>query len=265
MKTIMLLVHDDSGQESRFQAALDVCRAIGGHLACLDVAILPNIVGDMYGATAMLLADERQRESALRTRLEERLRHEDVSWDWREATGEPGRCLLEAASLADLIVINRKFDAPPQPDMDDVASQVLTGSNKPVLAVPPGVHGVNLSGHALIAWDGSQVAASALRASVPLLSLAETVTILQVYEGTAASCDEDPALYLSRCGIASDIVTVPLLKVGTGSTLLAEVLDRKPDYVVMGGYGHSRLREKLLGGVSRSMLAESPVPLFISH
>ena len=79
MKNILLLVHDDAGQEARFQASLDVCRALGGHLACLDVAILPKVTGDMYGATAMLLADERERESANRTKLESRLAAEDVS------------------------------------------------------------------------------------------------------------------------------------------------------------------------------------------
>ncbi len=265
MKTIVLLVHDDSGQEARFQVALDVCRAVGGHLACVDVAILPNNAGDMYGATAMLLADERQRESANRSHLEDRLRHEDVSWDWRDATGELAACLTDAASLADLIVVNRSLDDSIGLNMREVAAQILTSSDTPVLAVPDSAHALDVAGHAMIAWDGSEAAAAALRAAVPLLKLAEKVTILEVKEDSTASCDEDAALYLSRHGIAATIIVAPLPKGGAGSALLTEVRNRKPDYVVMGGYGHSRLREALWGGVSRAMLAESPVPLFLAR
>lgn len=81
MKNILLLVHDDVGEEARFQAALDLTRALDGHLTCVDVVPLPVMVGDFYsGASeAMLLADNGQRETVHRERIEARLAHEDVS------------------------------------------------------------------------------------------------------------------------------------------------------------------------------------------
>ncbi len=264
MKNILLLVHDDAGQEARFQSALDVCRAVGGHLKCLDVAVLPNVPGDMYGATAILLADERERESANRTRLEARLAVEDVSWDWRDITGGLALCLAETAELADLIVINRSLKDAFGPDMRTVAGQVLTQCDAPILAVPDTARSFDPCGDVLIAWDGSDAATAALRAAVPLLKRARTVTLLEIHGGAPAT-GEDAAIYLARHGIAVEIVVVPPLAGDIGATLLAEMRSRKPDYVVMGGFGHSRIREALLGGVSRTMLAESDVPLFLAH
>ena len=87
MKNILLLVHDDQGQEARLQVALDLTRAFGGHLSCLDVTILPALVGDYYGGAtggAMLLAEESDRETRNKAALEARLAHEDVSWDWQD-------------------------------------------------------------------------------------------------------------------------------------------------------------------------------------
>lgn len=90
MKNVLLLVHDDEGQEARLQAALDLTRALDGHLSCIDVALFPAMVGDIYSpgiAEAMLLTDEREREGKNKTALEARLAHEDVSWDWTDVTG----------------------------------------------------------------------------------------------------------------------------------------------------------------------------------
>ena len=105
MKTILLLVHDDEGQEARLQSALDVVRAVDGHLTCLDVVIVPEISGDLWDAgTAggILLAEERAREAANRSRLEPRLAHEDISWNWLDATGDIAPCLARASALAEL-------------------------------------------------------------------------------------------------------------------------------------------------------------------
>ena len=75
MKTILLLVHEDEGQEARLQSALDVARVVDGHLKCLDVAVIPVFVGDFYSGAgeAMLLADERRNEADNRARIEARL------------------------------------------------------------------------------------------------------------------------------------------------------------------------------------------------
>ncbi|MFD1104205.1 hypothetical protein [Sphingobium olei] len=114
MKNILLLIHDDEGQEARLQAALDLTRALNGHLSCIDVTMVPSIAGDYDGiGSAMLLGDERDREAANKASLEARLVSEDVVWSWSDVTGFAAEAVIEAAALADLIILNRKLDLPP--------------------------------------------------------------------------------------------------------------------------------------------------------
>src|SRR5512141_103513 len=89
VKNILVLIHDDAGQEARLRAALDVTRAIGGHLICLDVAVMRVLPGDGLGwdGGAMLLEEEYESEAANRTRLTQRLGGEGVDWEWIDATG----------------------------------------------------------------------------------------------------------------------------------------------------------------------------------
>lgn len=267
MKNILLLVHDDEGQEARFQAALDVTRTIGGHLNCLDVSVLPVIAGDVWIAdgTAVLLREEKTREAANRQVLEARLSRDDIPWTWIDITGDLVPCIEGAAKLNDLIVINRRLDGS-WPDMRGVASELIVKAAKPIFAVPGDATGVNLTGHALVAWDGSSAAEAALTAAVPLLDRATIVTILEVVDGKKRHLSaEDAATYLSRHGIHPRIVRQPAGRLSVEDVILHEVRERKIDYVVMGGFGHGRVSEALFGGVTRKMLSASPVPLLIAH
>lgn len=265
MKNVLLLVHDDEGQEARLQTALDVVRAVEGHLSCLDVAILPNIAGDFYGATAMLLEDERTRESTNKARLEQRLGHEGVPWDWSDSTGELALCLSGAATLADLIVVNRGLDEVVAPNMLNVASLLLEKTETPILAVPDDARSLNVTGHALVAWDGSQAASAALHAAVPLLALADKVTIVEVGHEPTSAPAEEAATHLSRHGVHPDIVRAEPIDDSIGARLLMEAKNRAVDYIVMGGFGHSRIREAFFGGVTRMLLGQSPIPLFLAR
>lgn len=267
MKTILLLAHDDCGQEARFEAAVDIVRAVDGHLLCLDVAVMPAMIGTDYVgdvAAVTLLADEIAREDANRTLLEFRLMHEDVPWDWVDATGEIGACVRATSDLADLIVVNRQLDGFPLPDMRRAAGELIVKSGKPLLAVPPDLVHFDLA-RVLIAWDGSVCAAAALRAAVPLLALARQVTIFEVAAAPHESPAEDAAAYLARHDIAAGVE-----RVAPGATRVADqIVDRARDlgvgYIVMGGFGHLRLVEALFGGTTRALLSHSPFPLFLAH
>ena len=265
MKNVLLLVHDDNGQEARLQAALDVVRAVEGHLTCLDVAMIPDLIGDPYGVGAFLLDEERQREGTNRNRLEQRLAVEGLPWNWVDATGTISSCITDAAGLADLIVVNRKLSDSSAPDMRTVAIDTLLKARKPVLAVPDGTRGLDLSGHAMIAWDGSDEATAALRASVPLLKLAKRVTILEIDDGSIATSGEEAASYLSRHDVGATLMSLQAQYPDAGDDILHQIKATRPDYVVMGGFGHGRIREAVFGGVSRRMLTESPVPLLMAH
>lgn len=267
MKNVLLLIHDDAGEEARFQAALDLVRAISGHLTCLDIVQAPVLVGAGYAmvdAELALLADARDREAANRHRIETRLAVEDIAWDWADATGDIATLLKAEAALADIIVLNTLFANHEPPDMRAIASDIVMHAGKPILAVPQEIRSLDVNGQALIAWNGAAAVAETLRAVTPLLALAKDVTIVEIgrIEGPPA---EDAAAYLSRHGIHASIDRDVPLEGSVGDTLLGACRDRHPAYCVIGAYGHSRLREQLIGGVTRRMLAESPVPLFLGH
>lgn len=195
MKTILLLVHDDPGQESRLQAALDLCRAVGGHLVCLHVTALTPLFGSGHGVAggAMLLELERENEVGHGARIKARLAAEDVSWEWRETTAYLGAALERASALADLIVVSGRLEGFAQPEMDALAGEIAISSGRPVLAVPEGARALAVAGNALVAWDGSDEAFDALAAALPLLRLAGSVTIVQI--GACAVDGEEAAAY----------------------------------------------------------------------
>lgn len=265
MKNVLLLIHDDTGQEARLQAALDVTRALRGHLTCLDVTTVAPFIGDSSGVSggAILLELERASEAANKARLTPRIAAEDVPWDWIDTTDYLEPALEAASAMADLIVVNRALDALPLPDMRAVASSLVLNSGKPILAVPDEARGFSAAGEALIAWDGSREAADPLAAAVPLLLLAGSVTILEVEDGTIARPAEEAAAYLSRHDIHANV-----LRMRTGpaaDTLAYAAAGGRYDYLVMGAFGHSRLAEALFGGVTRRLLSDSPIPILLAH
>jgi len=264
MKTILLLVHDDPGQEARLQVALDLVRALEGHLTCLDVATFPLVAADFYGVgAAALVAEDRSAETANRARLEARLAHEDVSWSMIEATGELAPTVRQAAGLADLVITDRHDDGGFLPTIGGTIEEIILTSGRPVLAVPRTVRGIDLSGRALVCWDGSAPAQAALHASVPLLKLAAEVELLQILDRTVTAPAEGAAAYLARYGITARIIRRSKAA-HVASAILAEA-GQGHAYVVMGGFSHSRLREALFGGVTRTMLQQCPVPLLLAH
>lgn len=265
MKNVLLLVHDDDGQEARLQAALDLVRAFNGHLSCVDVAVLPVVTGSFYddGGASVLMKAECERESRNKAALVARLSHEDVSWDWVDVTNTLADAVIDAATLADIIVLNRKLDAFPYPDMRDIASRILTHAHRPVLAVPDALERFAFD-RALIAWDGQESVAATMRACVPLLALASEVEIFMAREGGEQTDPTEAAEYLSRHGIHA---TVRIVEEGPSDpdALIADECRRwHADYVVMGAYSRGRLMEAF-GGVTKRMLDNSAVPLVLGH
>ena len=271
MKNILVLIHDDAGQEARFQAALDLTRTLTGHLTCLDVAQMPLFVGDFDGGSgaamlgAVLLADEQVRENGNRGALELRLQNEGVSWDWIDTVGGFSACLKRAASLTDLIVINCELDDNWAPDMRGIAGDLLVAASKPIIAVPGEARGFDTSGKVLIAWNGSPAASAALRAATPLLVHAGDVEIVEIVDSAILATAQNAATYLSRHGIHPVIRQVAHEKRSPAATLLKICRNGDYAYVVMGGFDHRRYSEAMFGGVTRTMLMESPIPIFLAH
>lgn len=267
MKDVLVLMHDDAGQEARLQVALDLTRALDGHLTCLDVAVVPAVVipamDGLVGA-AMVIAAEKQRESDNRAKIEPRLRAERVPYDWVDTTGFLSSAVCSVCGLADLVVLNRELDTG-YPDMRGVAGEVLITSGKPIIAVPQTARGFDVHGQALVAWDGSPQAEAALQAAVPLLRYASAVTLVEVDDGSIKVPASEAAAYLSRHGI-KPLIQRESSAYDIPSTVLLDMITRLgAAYLVMGGFGHSRLVEGVFGGVTKRMLRECPVPVFLAR
>ena len=267
MKNVVVLIHEDAGQEARLQAALDIVRALDGHLDCLEIAGIS--LEQAYPGpeeAVSFVQREMEGEAANRSRLELRLAREGVAWTMRQTVGTAADCVVDAAGLSDLIVLNRQLGET-GPDMVAMATAVLIKARKPVLIVPPDSRGLDLTGPAMIAWDGSRPAMAAVAASVPLLKLASSVRILEV-QGSSHGGVEEAATYLSRYGVHAEIDLVACFKDARNET--SDVIQQMCEqaggrYVVMGAYGHSPLRETLLGGVTTQMLADARMPVFLAH
>ena len=271
MTSILLHIHDDSGSESRLQAACDIARAADAHIHCVQVTAMPAMVAsDLYGGSSMapaMMAELHDIDARLRARLEERLRREGVSWDWRQVDGDIVRGLLAASALSDLLVVT--LPSGPRREMSDplhLAADLALAGRTPVLAVPQTARGMAVTGRAMVAWDESQEASAVLRLAVPLLKLAEEVHVVTVEEaGKYPFPATDASEYLARHRIASQFHTWPQDGRTVEATLKAAIGVLKPDWMAMGAFGHSRLRELVFGGVTRTMLREVHVPLLLAH
>jgi nucleotide-binding universal stress UspA family protein len=265
MKSIMLLAHSDAGQESRLQCALAVVRAVGGRLDCLGITrppILADGLGLGYGQSAIVV-DDPEDAQALEVQLTARLHKEDVPFSWIQSGGTIEIAIADNAGLSDLVIVSREgiegsFEAV------DLPALVAVKTRSSLLVVPPGQTGLDLSGPAMIAWDGSETAASAARAAAPLLALASRVDIVSIDRG--GDVDTTAVLrYLAACG-CDNVVTHALAPTGdAGAQLIGAMDDLKVQWAAAGCYGHSRLRQQIFGGVTRTLMKQAPVPLLIAH
>ncbi|MDO7835998.1 universal stress protein [Sphingobium sp. HBC34] len=271
MTTILLHIHDDLGMESRLQAACDLARAASAHIQCVQVTPMLETIaagaGDGLGYAPAIAAELHAIDETFRTRIEARFAQEDVAWDWRQMEGDSLPNLLAAAKLADVIVaslpaMGQGGGGDPLP----IAADLALGGRTPVLAVPLAAEGWAVTGRALVAWDGSPAAAAALRAAVPLLRLAEAVEIVTIgADGATTFPATDAPAYLARHGIKAQLHVRPHGDRTVEAALRDMITALRADWVVMGAFGHSRWRELIFGGVTRSLLRTAPVPLLLAH
>lgn len=273
MKTILVHIEGDEGQEARLNAAFDLARACSGHLVCLSVMpYAAYALGDpamgAFPVTTLIDAVEARRKEE-RVAVEARLAHEGVSWEWQSADGDASDRLVEHARLADVVVMSAGPFSTQAALHLGITGDVAVRAPAPVLAVPPHARGIAVSGPALLCWDGGQEAARALRAAVPLLAYSEAVTLLTVAEKETPFDVRAAAAFLSRHGIHADVVERGTGRDGGGSSveqvIRSVAAERQSAWIVQGAYGHSRMRQMLFGGVTRGLLADAPLPILIAH
>ncbi len=275
-KDILINLPNASARDAATAFAVSLAAAFEAHLTGVAFRYDPMVpvMVDMYGIPPEIIESQRaETEKAAKAAI---AGFEEIARG--AAVAAEGRGVEVAASdaPATLADIARRFDlcvlAQPQPDDTTLGGQfieaVLFESGRPILIVPYiQTAGLKLD-RVMVGWDGSRSATRAVGDAMPLLAKAKIVEVVMV-SGEAAKSDELPgadiALHLARHGIKVEVERIASSEVDPANAILSRAADTSADLLVMGGYGHSRMREFILGGVTRAILGSMTVPTFMSH
>lgn len=189
----------------------------------------------------------------------------DAAAEWRALEGEPFAALTKAARLADLSVLAGSRGPTRGVALASVETVVL-GAGGPCILVPEVGSDSRVGDRIVVGWDGGREAARALRDALPILKAAQSVTVVIAGHAPAAQDAEMTlAAWFERHGCTGSVTRLPAYEEPPGEVLLRHATRIDADLIVMGFYGHSRLREFILGGMSRHMVHGSPCPLLLSH
>ena len=269
-----ILVHVDTTEQCavRTRHGIDLARRFNAHLVGLAVTPRLLIPGTGHAEVVVRMLSERwEKDKALAAEaavaLAQRAQAQGISAESRHVVGEPERVICLHARYADFVVIGQ---AQADAEAGFAVDQVVLDAGRPVLVVPytgaPAVIGERV----LVAWSATREATRALTDALPLLAQAAQVDVLTVnaepdHAGHGEVPGADIALYLTRHGVRANVHPTYGEDITVGEWLLSRAADLASDLIVMGAYGHSRLREMVLGGATRTMLESMTVPVLMAH
>ena len=226
----------------------------------------------------VVAADEKRRRAAedaahvrIREELELQARAAGVPFEWYSAEGEPVRTVSLFCRHADIAVIGQSVDRPGAlGTVRDLAELVALASGRPVVTVPRSGAPAGAGEREMVAWDAGREATRAVADSLPVLQRAEQVLIYSVDPEERGDRHGDLpgvdlARHLARHDINAKVETVSGSDADAGDMILNRIAEAGIDLLVMGAYGHTRIRELWLGGVTRQMMRNMTVPVLLSH
>jgi len=276
-KTVVVHVNSSADTERRVRLAAQIARMSQGRLVG---AAMSGISRFLYAdhATAMgvsmaaqCIDDARENARGNLQRFESQCHLLDLpSFEARLLDDQAADGLVLQSRYGDLVVLGQvNQDDPISPMEEETPEFVAMNSARPVLVVPYAGHFEAPFKRVLVAWDGGMEATRAVTAAIPLMQRAEKV-VLAVYNAGrepdthGGEPGADIALYLARHGIKVE-VSSQVTAIDVGSALLSFAADIDADLLVMGCYGHSRFREIMLGGATRTVLQSMTLPVLMAH
>ena len=273
-----LLVHIPSERVMRpvIDGSISLAMARNAHLKAVSIGYEASNVGlAIDGGAAVAAVFEMERERALERAnaalavFEAEARNAGIAYEVQAFTGIPYETAAEisaAARLCDLSIVLQPEQARDTFD-NTIPLEILFQSGGPVLVMPHTHKGPFEPRRIGIAWDGSRLAARAVRDAAPFLARAQAITIICINESKTPEIPlrRSLAAHLARHGLKAEVERISADRADIQPLILSIAADASMDLLVMGAYGHSRLQERLLGGVSRGMFQSMTVPTLMSH
>jgi nucleotide-binding universal stress UspA family protein len=267
--TVMVHVDMDGKSGDRIQVAAKLADRFSSDLIGISAALLPPYPAESgYFVTLEAIEREETDVKAALARAEASFRNvagaDRKGLEWRCDVDLPEFYVASEARAADLLIVGRQArDVARSLD----AGGVILRAGRPVLVVPPNVNALSAM-RIVVAWKNTREARRALRDALPFLERAETVTIAEVSDAaseTALPQAGDVARYLARHKVQVGPTIAAHPKGSVADELIRIATAERADLIVAGAYGHSRLGEWAFGGVTRDLLASSPVCCLLSH
>lgn len=276
-KTILTYFLTPGHVEPVLEAALPIARAHDAHVIGLHVMPDPHIYMAAAAEMSAVVYDAHKEfydDLAEKTgkAFERRMSNEDINSEWRRvnASGYPVAEIVNTTAASTDLVITTLAEA----DDDlairaDLPTSVVMGSGRPVLCVPKELGAEKSPKHITLAWDGGREAVRAAFDALPLLKAAEEVRVIAIDHGEQGpgrsfTPADEIAGAMARQGVSTEADRL-LTSASTGEALLAYAKDHGSDLLVMGCYGHTRLREFVFGGATRHVLKHAHLPVLMSH
>ena len=273
-----ILVHIPSERPVRpvIEVAISLAMARRSHLDAVAIGYesmggVGMLVGSSGAAVAAVVGAEQERAleraDAAISVFEVEAKLAKIAYGVRSFAAIPaeaGESIGALARLYDMTIVLQPDSSKSSYD-NDIPQEILVNSGGPMLMVPY-IHKGPLDTHDIgIAWDGSRLAARALRDAMPFLMGAKAVTVIAVNEKAGEASSDQLVGHLAQRGIAARVQRLAVERGDVHAAILSIAAERNMGLLVMGGYGHSRLQERILGGVTRRMFESMTVPVLMSQ
>ena len=273
-----VIVHCDENPKTshRLAVAVQLAQRHGAHLVGVHVQEPFNVPPFTEGAIVMddlftaYDAAAKADQAAAAAMFQKAVKGAELSTEWRLAKGYADAELAVQVRYADLVVLGQAEPDGQSLTPTDLPETIALSTGRPALVVPHIGAPSKVGKTMMLCWNASRESARAASDALPLLREAEKVIVLVVdprssNNGHGAEPGADVATWLARHGVKVTVQRDVAADTDVGSVILSRAADHDVDLIVMGLYGHSRMREMVLGGASRTLLASMTVPLFVAH
>ncbi len=273
----MVLCDAGEANDYRVETVLLLAKVYEAHVT--GIHLVPYPVIPVYGgafpeAIPYTSSEQLDKASNIAQKLEENFKNKaaelEIPCEWKIIDGVDVRYIIDNARYTDLVVVPQGYSRYGEDNTQKIDDYLSIHLGRPLMVIPDLKKVFNLPQQIIIAWNESHEAARAVHDALPFLQFAERIQVVSVSASSKEEkaymiyCD-DLRKHLSRHGIKVEVASLEKTSKGTGGVILESALEYDADLIVMGAYGHSRLKEIILGGTTSYLLKHTTIPLLLSH